>query len=87
MVERIFLQVSVSKREAEIKLDNTEFYEKHKNYRHIMWIRQGLDPDEMEAKFIKEKKDKEKIRKKQSKNKKIGGIQKNWQQQMNDFRV
>lgn len=64
MVERIFFQVSVTKREAEIKLDNTNFYEKQKNYRSIMWLREGKDPEKMEAKYKKEKLDKEKERRK-----------------------
>ena len=50
LVERIFLQVSVSKREAEIKLDNKDFDERAHNYRHKKWIEEGFDPDEMEAK-------------------------------------
>lgn len=50
LVERIFMQVSVSKREAEIALDNKDFDERTHNYRRKKWIEDGLDPDEMEAK-------------------------------------
>uniref|UniRef100_A0A1B0CK84 RNA helicase n=1 Tax=Lutzomyia longipalpis TaxID=7200 RepID=A0A1B0CK84_LUTLO len=56
MVERIFMQVSVTKREAEIKLDNKDFEERKSNYRRIKWVEQGLDPEEEEAKFQREKK-------------------------------
>lgn len=44
------MQVSVSKREAEIALDNKDFDERTHNYRRKKWIEDGLDPDEMEAK-------------------------------------
>jgi len=50
MVERIFMQVSVSKREAEVKLDNKDFDERKRNYRRKKWLENDLDPDEMEAK-------------------------------------
>lgn len=50
LVERIFMQVSVSKREAEIALDNKDIDERTHNYRRKKWIEEGLDPDEMEAK-------------------------------------
>ncbi len=50
LVERIFMQVSVSKREAEIALDNKDIDERTNNYRRKKWIEDGLDPDEMEAK-------------------------------------
>lgn len=46
--EKIFLQVSVTKREAEISLDNNDFNERAQNYRRKKWIEQGLDPDLME---------------------------------------
>lgn len=57
MVERIFMQVSVTKREAEIKLDNKDFDERATNYRRKKWIQDGHDPDEMEQKLAKEKAD------------------------------
>lgn len=50
LVERIFMQVSVSKREAEITLDNKDLDERTNNYRRKKWIEDGFDPDEMEAK-------------------------------------
>jgi ATP-dependent RNA helicase DDX49/DBP8 len=49
-VERIFLQVNVAKREAEVQLDNKDFDERQHNYRRKRWMQDGLDPDEMEAK-------------------------------------
>lgn len=44
------MQVSVSKREAEMTLDNKDFDERTNNYRRKKWIEDGLDPDEMENK-------------------------------------
>lgn len=61
-VERIFMQVSVTKREAEIKLDNKDFDERATNYRRKKWIEDGLDPDAMERKIKKEKDDRIKER-------------------------
>lgn len=55
MVERIFMQVSVTKREAEIKLDNKDFDERATNYRRKKWIEDGLDPDAMERQMKREK--------------------------------
>lgn len=46
------MQVSVSKREAEIALDNKDIDERAHNYRRKKWIEEGLDPDEMEAKWV-----------------------------------
>lgn len=57
------MQVSVSKRESEMTLDNTDFDDRMKNYRRKNWIEEGLDPDRMEAKFRREKKAKLKQRK------------------------
>ncbi|XP_026470694.1 probable ATP-dependent RNA helicase Dbp45A [Ctenocephalides felis] len=51
--DKIFLQVSVTKREAEISLDNNDFNERAWNYRRKKWIEQGLDPDVMEQEMIK----------------------------------
>ncbi|GAB0100797.1 Probable ATP-dependent RNA helicase Dbp45A [Sergentomyia squamirostris] len=56
MVERIFMQVSVTKREAEIKLDNKDFEERKSNYRRIKWLQEGRDPEKEEARFQREKK-------------------------------
>ncbi|XP_055609213.1 probable ATP-dependent RNA helicase Dbp45A [Uranotaenia lowii] len=55
LVERIFMQVSVARREAEMNLDNKDFDERQHNYRRKKWIEQGLDPDEMEEKWKREK--------------------------------
>lgn len=62
MVERIFMQVSVTKREAEIKLDNKDFDERATNYRRKKWIEDGLDPDAMERQLKKQKEDRIKER-------------------------
>lgn len=48
------MQVSVTKREAEIKLDNKDFDERATNYRRKKWIEDGLDPDAMERKIKRE---------------------------------
>lgn len=64
MVERIFMQVNVSKRECELALDNKEFDERAQNYRRKKWIENGEDPDTMENKWKQEQKDKRKQRKK-----------------------
>lgn len=55
LVERIFMQVSVARREAEMNLDTKDFDERQHNYRRKKWIEQGLDPDEMESKWKQEK--------------------------------
>ncbi|XP_037902920.1 probable ATP-dependent RNA helicase Dbp45A [Hermetia illucens] len=67
MVERIFMQVNVSRRESEIQLDNKDFDERAQNYRRKKWIMDGLDPDEMEAKFENQQKQKAKERRKELK--------------------
>lgn len=48
MVERIFLQVNVTRRESEIQLDNKEFDARKERYRRQDWILDGKDPDVME---------------------------------------
>jgi ATP-dependent RNA helicase DDX49/DBP8 len=62
-VERIFLQVNVAKREAEVQLDNKDFDERQHNYRRKKWMVDGLDPDAMEEKYRKDQKRKYKERK------------------------
>lgn len=46
------MQVSVSRREAELEMDNKDFDERKHNYRRKKWIEDGLDPDEMEDKYV-----------------------------------
>ncbi|XP_005182432.1 probable ATP-dependent RNA helicase Dbp45A [Musca domestica] len=58
MVERIFMQVNVTRRESEIELDNNDFDERAQNYRRKQWILEGKDPDEMENLYRKKQKDK-----------------------------
>lgn len=67
LVERIFMQISVAIHEAETKLDNNDFDERIQNYRRKKWILDGLNPDEMEAKWQAEIKRKIKERRKQRK--------------------
>lgn len=64
LVERIFMQVSMAMHEAEAKVDNNDFDERIQNYRRKRWIEDGLDPDEQEAKWSRELKQKIKERKK-----------------------
>ncbi|XP_036331117.1 probable ATP-dependent RNA helicase Dbp45A [Rhagoletis pomonella] len=58
MVERIFMQVNVTRRESEIQLDNNDFDERAQNYRRKQWILEGKDPDAMEEAFRKKQRDK-----------------------------
>ncbi|XP_037942004.1 probable ATP-dependent RNA helicase Dbp45A [Teleopsis dalmanni] len=58
MVERIFMQVNVTRRESEIQLDNNDFDERARNYRRKQWILEGKDPDDMENLYKKKQKDK-----------------------------
>ncbi|XP_039479681.1 probable ATP-dependent RNA helicase Dbp45A isoform X2 [Drosophila santomea] len=58
MVERIFMQVNVTRRESEMQLDNNDFDERAQNYRRKTWIMEGKDPDQMEALYRKKQKDK-----------------------------
>lgn len=67
LVERIFMQVSVARREAEMKIDTKDFDERIQNYRRKRWITEGLDPDEMQANWEREQKRKLKERRKASK--------------------
>lgn len=67
MVERIFMQVNMSKRECEMALDSKDFDDRAQNYRRKKWIENGQDPDEMENKWDTEQKLKRKQRKKAEK--------------------
>lgn len=67
MVERIFMQVNVSKRECEMALDTKDFDDRAQNYRRKKWIENGDDPDEMENKWKQMHKEKRKQRKKAEK--------------------
>lgn len=49
------MQVSVTKREAEVAMETNDYDDRAQNYRRLKWIRHGLDPDEMESKWKKEK--------------------------------
>lgn len=64
MVERIFMQVNVSRRECEMTLDSKDFDDRAQNYRRKKWIENGDDPDEMENEWNQEQKSKRKQRKK-----------------------
>ncbi|XP_030749185.1 probable ATP-dependent RNA helicase DDX49 [Sitophilus oryzae] len=69
-VGKIFTQVSVTKSEAYIKLDETDFYEKKLTNLRKKWILEGLDPEEEEQKLFKKGKI-DKKQKKTTKKKKI----------------
>ncbi|XP_044729265.1 probable ATP-dependent RNA helicase DDX49 [Chrysoperla carnea] len=51
-VGEIFTQVTVTKREAAIKLDEKDFFEKRMINKRKKWILEGKDPDEEEEKFF-----------------------------------
>lgn len=65
-VMKILTQVSVTRREAEIKLDETNFYEKKLINKRKDLILEGKDPDEVEEeqKLKRKKKVKKKAGKK-----------------------
>ncbi|XP_044252400.1 probable ATP-dependent RNA helicase DDX49 [Tribolium madens] len=52
-VGKIFTQISVTKSEAYIKLDEQDFYERKMINKRKKWMMEGLDPDEEEEKFLK----------------------------------
>lgn len=62
---KIFTQISVTKSEAYIKLDEEDFYEKKMTNKRKKWIMEGLDPDEEEEKFMNKIRNK-KIKKKRT---------------------
>ncbi|XP_068622904.1 probable ATP-dependent RNA helicase Dbp45A [Battus philenor] len=45
---KVFTTVSVTRREQEAQLDNEEFEQRKRNYRHKRWIMAGVDPELME---------------------------------------
>ncbi|XP_059480120.1 probable ATP-dependent RNA helicase DDX49 [Neocloeon triangulifer] len=55
-VSKIFTQVSVTRREAEIKLDETDFFEKKELNKRKQFMMEGKDPDEEMEKKSKYKK-------------------------------
>lgn len=61
----IFTQISVTKREAEIRLDETDFYEKKMINKRKKLIMEGMDPDEVDE-FLSEKKKHKKPKKKKT---------------------
>ncbi|VEN57329.1 unnamed protein product [Callosobruchus maculatus] len=66
-VGKIFAQVSLTKSESHLRLDETDFYEKSLINKRKKWILEGLDPDEEEEKlFSHNKKSKSKKRKTKS---------------------
>jgi ATP-dependent RNA helicase DDX49/DBP8 len=67
-VMKILTQVSVTRREAEIKLDETNFYERKLINKRKDLILEGKDPDEVEEEQ-EELKRKKKLKKKGGKNK------------------
>ncbi|XP_076236495.1 putative ATP-dependent RNA helicase Dbp45A [Calliopsis andreniformis] len=61
----IFTQISVAKREAEMKLDETDFYEKKIINKRKKLILEGKDPDEIDE-ILEKKKSKTKKKKRQN---------------------
>ncbi|XP_023013591.2 putative ATP-dependent RNA helicase Dbp45A [Leptinotarsa decemlineata] len=59
-VGKIFTQISVTKSESFLKLDEGDFFEKSLINKRKKWILEGLDPDEEEAKLFKKYKRKKK---------------------------
>ncbi|XP_063980065.1 probable ATP-dependent RNA helicase DDX49 [Diachasmimorpha longicaudata] len=59
----IFTQISVTKREAEIKLDETDFYEKKMINKRKKLILEGKDPDEIEEILASKKKQRKREKK------------------------
>lgn len=55
-VAQILLEVSVTKSEAYVKLNETDFYEKRMVNLKKKWIQEGLDPEEEERKFLNKRK-------------------------------
>lgn len=66
-VAKIVTQVSVTKREAEIKLDEADFYEKKQINKRKKLILEGKDPDEEAARVEKRKKLQRKVARKKAK--------------------
>lgn len=62
-VGKIFTQISVTKGEAYIKLDEQDFYEKKMINKRKKWMLEGLDPDEEEEKYLKKIKKNKKSKK------------------------
>lgn len=65
----ILTQVSVAKREAEIKLDETDFYEKKMIYKRKKLILEGLEEGQTpnEVDIVEEKKERKKRKKEKRK--------------------
>lgn len=61
---KIFTQISVTKSEAYIQLDEKDFYEKKMINKRKKWILEGLDPDEEEEKLLNKRKKLKKSKKK-----------------------
>lgn len=68
-VAKIFTQVSVTKREAEIKLDHNDFEERKQINKRKKLILEGKDPDEEERRKVEEQKQRRKTFKRFEKNK------------------
>ncbi|XP_060530989.1 probable ATP-dependent RNA helicase DDX49 [Cylas formicarius] len=68
-VAKIYAQISVTKTEAKLKLEEINFYEKKMINMRKKWIQEGLNPDQEEKKFLRK-------RKKMLKNKKRGKVEK-----------
>ncbi|ELT87384.1 hypothetical protein CAPTEDRAFT_162583 [Capitella teleta] len=66
-VAKIVTEVSVARREAQIKLDEQDFGEKKEQNKRMQMVLEGKDPDEVARKKRKQLKEKFKLRKKKMK--------------------
>jgi ATP-dependent RNA helicase DDX49/DBP8 len=64
-VVTIFPQISVTKREAEIELDETDFFEKKMINKRKKLILEGMDPEEADE-FLNKKKKRKKSKQKKT---------------------
>lgn len=67
-VAKILTQVHVTKREAEIKLDETDFDERRLINKRKKLINEGKDPDEIEQEIKRKRKEKRRKRLERKKN-------------------
>lgn len=88
-ISKIFTQISVTKREAEIKLDETDFYEKKMINKRKKLIMEGKDPDEVEEMIENQKKKrrKEELRKRKEEQKMRNQMKEKSKKQKNESEI
>ena len=72
-IVNIFTEISVTKREAEIRLDETDFFEKKMINKRKKLILEGMDPEEADEILQKQNKPK-KSKKEKSKKQEISNV-------------